>query len=352
MAPMKKYYLTIFLVCLFTQNINSLTACELNTEDLDSNFSAVHAGAFNNEIYVAIGSRNKYLTSEDGKIWEEHEFSLNRKILLRDIIWADKQFFSVGWNGIIISSDDGLSWETQRNSDNHNHQIFSMNEKITGIFYNNNNYYSISDYGILYSKNGIDWDYVLKPEEGFSMFFYDISGSTKRLIASGWNSWFSEDGQNWEKFDYPLNVGSLLWDGSRFISVHLNTLRESTNGDVWNDLYFGRFDLKLNAITSNGDSYVSVGDCGSILYGANKNNWKEVVSGTNINLVDVIWAGNKFLAFGYTQEYLYQREKKIVRDSSVTIQRQGKFAELRGIILYSNDGKNWAKALNINKKND
>lgn len=199
-------------------------------------------------------------TSRDGVTWTDTGQMPNVNLLNGAIIWAGSQFVGTGQNGLIATSNDGITWSTRS----------TPTTKQLNAIGTNGTTYLAGGYGgtVLSSTTLTSWSLQL-PEASL----------TQDLL------------------------NDILWDGSRFIAVGGNFSAEviltSGNGVTWTASDNGAAYGGLKSIAYNGSTYVAVGISGRILSSPDGANWTSRTSGVSYgNLNKVIWADTQFVAVG------------------------------------------------------
>jgi hypothetical protein len=76
----------------------------------DSGLTYVNGIAYGNGLFVA-GTGAGFLTSPDGVVWTEQNFS-DTNASLDGLAYGNGVFVAVGYNGLILTSSDGVTWAT------------------------------------------------------------------------------------------------------------------------------------------------------------------------------------------------------------------------------------------------
>jgi flagellin len=167
---------------------------------------------YNNDgKYVAIGFKrdnnsndvmyNEIMYSDDAKNWTKSDF----EAFPSGIIYGNGVFVATGGNGSSVGSDggvmqsnDGINWT----------RIFNTSIPIDP------NYFSTS-------QNGIAFD-----GSKFTMVGYDSKNGLSKTLTS-------TDGLNWQVYDNPDKVGSICYDGEKFIGIGYSSIYTSEDGISW-----------------------------------------------------------------------------------------------------------------------
>lgn len=221
---------------------------------------------------VSVGSEGALLRSNDGIHWTNVQ-TLSRSHFF-DVIWSGNQFVAVGSEGAIYTSGDGITW------------------------YKNNSFTTET-------LNSVCWN-------GSMLLVVGNRGTV--LTAKGGNIGF---GESWYKKSNTIttNLFAVTWFNNLFVAVGENGMvYTSPDGIAWTERNSGTTQ-RLKQVVGHAGMLVAVGDAGTILYSENGVDWSQQPSGTQKTLRDVIWADNRFVAVG--------------------------FHENPGVIIASTDGKIW-----------
>jgi|GEM_PF-2470275 hypothetical protein len=275
--------------------------------------STASAGIYTFEVWVVDSkgkSSNKLsgtfeVRNDAGTHWTS--IPLASTVHLNSVIWADNQFITIGNDGIILTSLDGINW-TQR--------ISGTVNTLYDITWSGSQFVVVGDNGtILTSPDGIIWTQRVS---GLTYSpLYDITWSGTQFVAVGAESFdrgnlilTSPDGITWSRIlsgltDIPLR--GITWSGTQFVAVGFDdntasgTVVTSPDGMNWiqrtiESPYYG-----LNDIIWTGSQYLVVGPLGRVFTSLDGTNWDTRLS-VNINTVinSVTWSGNYFVAVGET----------------------------------------------------
>ena len=282
-------------------------------------------------LFASVDLNGRIVTSTNGSIWTER-ISVAEGAALRTIIWGDGQFIAAGDEGEIVTSSDGISWQT-----------LSSSMDLQNILWNGSQFYAVGGFGkVLTSSDGITWIFHRTGDDGDYM--YDIADSGTRLLAAAQDYYMSSAADlSWSS---RTSIGStavdngVIWDGSQFVSVgdsggirvssdglshdYIYSTTTGTSSYLTDVIYTGTLyvvtgysgtiitspDLNtwaqptletaenLNAVAWSGSVFVAVGNNGSILSSTDGINWTARASGTTNSLYEVIWADSQFVAVG------------------------------------------------------
>lgn len=269
------------------------------------------------------GSNYVIISSEDGISWNNlslNSFDLNAGDGFHDIIYGNGKFAVVGSSGFLMRSIDGSSWSKT---------IFEGNLTYFSITYGKSKFISVGGtYGnssnkIIYSNDGQNWQSAgyegLNLEFGKKVIFCN---ETFFMMTNEKSFYSSTDGISWSSIDNNLSSSMKNKDFYNYICL--------------NDLIIVLADGSYLAYSSNGIAYtereISGGGARDITFGKNiyvlakeralfyntsltNTNWSQVYSGAKI-FYKVVFRKNLFVAVGET-----------------------------GAIVTSSDGLNWTERI-------
>ena len=185
---------------------------------------------------------------------------------LFDAAWSEQQqrYVSVGEEGVILTSPDGIIWTTQPSP---------TSRDLYGVTWSGKQFVAVGDAGtIIASPNGITWTV---DSSATSNWLYGIASSGDRFVAVGQNGTIvtSGNGETWDAVTVMDTViaGDLILVTA--ITVHLY-------GVTWAD-----------------GEFIVVGG-GVVLKSLDGTSWTVVNSNLGLYLYDIIWSGTQYVAVG------------------------------------------------------
>ncbi len=236
---------------------------------------------FNNKLYITVGSEGTIRTSADGLSW-----TLNTNILrtntkeLLDIACSDKCVVTVGDAGTILFSQDGLSWTLVKPLTTY---------PIKRIIYGKNMFIAFSDKPgeVLVSKDGMNWNNY---DSGAKNPVNDVICNGKVFVTVGNDGEIctSLNGCNWQIkiIDKKPSFSKIAWSGKIFITLG-TTFAETDNFGYTSGIY--------SAASTNGYSW----KINPLSTRKLKKDSNEIYfCGTN----EIIWNGKEFLVYQLEQK--------------------------------------------------
>lgn len=204
-------------------------------------------------VVSSSGGGDTVLLSADGLIWSAPA-TTGITIGLNDVTGFGNTLISVGCNGSIFTSPNGVSW-TQRTSGG----VCVNAIKRAGL--TSVQYITVGQNGTVYtSPEGLSW---FPQTSGVTTWFRDLAAGCSKIVAVG--------------------------DGGLIVS--------STDGVHWATA--DSVGINLNAVICSGDSFVAVGDSGAIFTSFDDAaTWVRRTSSTTKELTGVVRAGSKYVVVG------------------------------------------------------
>jgi fibronectin type 3 domain-containing protein len=243
--------------------------------------------------FVVVGDNGSLLTSHDGGVaW----LKLATSSSLNKVIWAGDQFVGVG-SGAAMTSPDGLSWST------------TYVGVMDTIAWSGSQYVGTYFYGggVVYtSPDAITWT-----EHSTSLAsIEEIVWAGTEFVAIPSNSYAgnvftSTDGVTWTDTGSGPSVnllfGSIIWDGSQLVGTGQNGLVFTSNDGITWTTHSTPTGKQLNAIGTNGTTYLAGGYGGTVLSSTTLTSWSLQLPEASLTqdlLWDILWDGSRFIAVG------------------------------------------------------
>jgi len=274
-------------------------------------------------LFVTVGDNGIILTSSDGISWTKRTSGTTKN--LYGVTYGNSTFVTVGDNGTILTSSDGTTWTNKRTSS-------GTTKNLYGVTYGNSTFVTVGDNAtILTSSDGTTWT---------------NTSTNKRTTLR----YFSKADTN---HLYGVTYGDDL-----FVTVGGNaTIFTSSDGTTWTE----RDGLRstwatpkyLKGVTYRKKLFVAVGRNGLILNSPDGITWKQRKSGTKYNLVGITYRNGLFVSVGKNGKIVtsfdgnwWVKRTYVLPDwlNGVTY-GNGTFVTVgdNGVILTSSDGISWTK---------
>lgn len=260
---------------------------------------ALNSGA-NDLIYIGgtfyAGGGDGIASSADGTNWIRR-LDLGGAIGpgIRQIAYGNGLFVAVGNTFGIYLSVDGITWTNRTSGLAPSYAI--------GILFASGNFFAVSESGIKYSANGLNWNNASGP---FFPPLTALAHSNGKFVAASATGRFynSLNGIDWtEGQSVPPGFRSVVHGTNGFVGVGDSGLfGHSTNGMNWSWQFLGR---SLTTVSFARDRYLGTGLGGRIMSSLNGTNWtSNSVSVAEFNLRRVGWVNGHFLACGELAQIL------------------------------------------------
>jgi hypothetical protein len=241
------------------------------------------------------------LINDSGSNW----LTIFQQWPLFKIIRTNQRFMAVGGSGAIaVSTEDGHYW-TALNS--------GSTASLNGLVWTGTQYIAVGATNtILSSTDGNTWTpRFLSP--GADIWFYSVAWSGNGFVAAGIDYqnnqtaiFNSPDGITWTNNHFAVpggNINAVAWANHQYIAVGKVTgkplILTSPNGLDWTDrspsILFGK-GIELNDVTWDGNKYVAVG-FGLTATSEEGLNWI-VNDEISWGATGVVWSGKKLMATG------------------------------------------------------
>jgi photosystem II stability/assembly factor-like uncharacterized protein len=217
------------------------------------------AVAFGNNRFLSAGADGTRLVSSNGTNWSPLAGPLAEPV--RSLTYGEGLFVAVSAGGSLLTSPDGVSW-TPRAAE--------TADDLNAVTYADGAFYAVGGGSVLRSEDGRTWSVAL-----FSALD-DLRGVTVRatdgrIVVVGANStvWHSDDGSTWTLGDViEADLNTVASGAGVFLAAGANgALYRSTNGQSWAAVSSGTA-AGLNAIAFTENVFVIAGDGGVLLTSA------------------------------------------------------------------------------------
>ena len=292
------------------------------------------AVASDGSSFVAVGSDNTILISNDGTTWNAVDMSRYSGYMhtLIEVVWDGTRFVSVGAYGSMLYSADGTTWTISgydvdgvdfrastpkiRGLASDGTRLVAVGYVLTEIFFGEGSSGAYLPNGtrlpegmILHSTNGNVW---AASDSGTEAKLSGVASDGRRFVAVGSDGTIvhSTDGAAWTASDSGTDafLSGVASDGRRFVAVGSDgTIVHSTDGVAWTASDSGT-DAFLSGVASDGTRFVAVGSNGTIVHSTDGAAWTASDSGTDASLHGVASDGTRFVAVGSNGTILYSSD--------------------------------------------
>ena len=270
----------------------------------------------NNQIksFVTVGNDGIILTSINGINWSKKN-KKNYKYL-RDVSYGKNLIIMVGYEGTILTFNEKENYINEVKS--------GSSSYLRGITYGNGVFVTVGRKGtIIISENGDDWKII---ESGTTNYLKKIIYKNNLFVSVGENGTIltSVNGTNWgiSESGTKEDLNGIYFRDKNLVTIGEDgTILTSQDGFSWVSRESGTTE-DLYGITYGKDTFVTVGDDGIILISQDGKTWKTRESDTNDDLQDICFGNDIFVVVGGD-----------------------------GIILTSSDGSSWRERYSTTSNN-
>ena len=259
--------------------------------------------AYGDGVFVAVGeafgSRDRIMTSTDGVTWTGQ--STGPSYPLRSLTYGKGRFVAVGLEGHVETSSNGTNWVGDYSG---------VHADLYGVTYGNERFVAVGYNAILTSLDGHTWTYHGSGGVQY-LYLFGVAYGGGKYVAVGYDyGTFSNDGApavytsptgtNWTR-DVPGGRSGLYGIGfgaDTFMAVGDDgTLLSSPTASAWTPRTGGASN-SLFGVAAGPDALVAVGDFGEVLSSPDGVEWTRRNSATTNLLNAVAWGRSNFVAVG------------------------------------------------------
>lgn len=274
------------------------------------------------KLFVAVGSNGLILTSTNGLDWESVEYTAEKQDLY-SVVYSEENnlFVAVGGHGFVVTSPNGKAW-TQRIND-HPYTFYN-------VIFAEGRFIAVGERGYEgISSDGVNWDFV-----GISPTYLSQITFSKRhnlyVGVSGYSEIYtSADGVHWilSATMMSSSVKSVTYcdELNKFIAVG-SGIFTSLNGTIWNTVEDSQYSLNSVYYCANMSLFIAVGSQGSSIL--------VKTSSDGVNWTS--WYGNDI---GLEEKDFSLKNIAFSKYSSLLI-----IVGERGFIINSKNGVDWEKS--------
>ena len=250
-------------------------------------FTALTDVIYSGNRYIGVGFNGLVLVSRDQQPWTTRSVGGEN---LKSITWSSafNKFYSVGAEGGIYSSENGLNWSTlssgisEQLNEIHFTPFLSGTNLLTAVG---------NDGNILNSTNGYSWSITNVGTENINGVTSGNVSSEYRIVAVGdaGQVYISMDGYNWSSYTpvaTNLNDVAFNYSNGLFVAVGDSGLvMTSSDGINWTTR--NSSGQNLYGVHTLGNDYIAVGDNRFILNSTNGISWSALstISGENLTSI-------------------------------------------------------------------
>ena len=267
----------------------------------------LYAVAFGSDTFVAIGD-GLILTSPDGVTWTTRSSDFASSLWA--IAFGNGLFVTVGSSGTIYTSPDGITW-TQREP--------GMTHDLISVAFGNDTFVAVGGSRVssegpvaVSSPDGITWTPTGLGSAGWATNGGVAFGNGTFVAALG-SDWDSDgqfiipaspDGKTWHNtlsgvnavlYDTAFGNGTFVIIGNHINTALYNVILTSPDGSFWTQWTSA---VPLYHLAFGKDTFVALGENGTIFTSPDGIKWTMANSGTSTSLQGVTFGKSTFVAVG------------------------------------------------------
>jgi len=349
-----RYILIIFSVFLFSLTIISCSSSSDdgasttsdNTTTTDDDTTTDNDTTTTTGLFVTVGDNGIILTSSDGISWTKRTSVTTNN--LYGVTYGNSTFVTVGDNGTILtSSDNGTTWTNKRTSSVTTNNLY-------GVTYANSTFVTVGDNAtILTSSDGTTWTNTSTNKRTLRYFskaetnnLYGVTYGDGLFVVVGGDAtiFTSSDGTTWTERDglrstwaLPQYFKGVTYRKKLFVAVGRNgRILNSPDGITWKQRKSG---TKYSLV---GITYTS--SCGKV-------EWKGLDAGLCKNGIFVSVGNTGRILTSFDGNWWVKRTYKLPEWLYAVTYGNGTFVTVgvNGVIITSFDGISWNKRASSNQ---
>ena len=245
-------------------------------------------------LFVTVGDNGIILTSSDGISWTKRTSGTTKN--LYGVTYGNSTFVTVGDNATILTSSDGTTWTNTSTNKRTTLRYFSKADTnhLYGVTYGDDLFVTVGGNATIFtSSDGTTWTERdgLRSTWATPKYLKGVTYRKKLFVAVGRNGLIlnSPDGITWKqrKSGTKYNLVGITYRNGLFVSVGKNgKIVTSFDGNWWVKRTF-KLPEWLYAITYGNGTFVTVGVNGVIITSFDGISWNKRASGNQIKSTDI-----------------------------------------------------------------
>jgi len=307
-------FVLIFFFLPYLSNADPLDVWHIRNSNAGNRLNGIAQGG---GIFITVGAQGTILTSTDGINWAPG--TSGATLPLNGVTFGKGAFIAVGDQGTILTSPDGIDWTPGTSG---------TASTLQGVTFGNSTFIAVGAQGtILTSTDGMNWTKRLSGITAFevSAFLNGVTFGNNQFVIVGGQSaplqpraivLTSPDGENWTQEPvFPAILQGVAFGKGIFVAAGFETfcsasgvcsplgnsaLFASADGKTWvRGSGFSALSLSAADVAFGNGVFVAVGGSGTtILTSSDGLNWVARNSGSNSPLLGVGFGNRSFVAVG------------------------------------------------------
>ena len=274
--------INLFLILFF------LVACNGNYSGNERDFK--NSLNFQAKSFVAVGDAGSIITSDDGLLWDS--ITSGTINFLNGVSFVDNTLVVVGNEGTILKSWNNSSWSPFYHG---NVNIFKSVTFGHGFYM-----FTQDPGGLMFTEVWDDWPEIFSVKS-YNDIAFDETSSYFLAVGEAGAICKIEDMENCSEKNSGTSrdLKGVNFSNDKYIAVGNSgtIIASSDGGNTWNTKTSGTSQDLLD-ISYKNNSYVVVGSSGVILTSSDGDTWSSKNSGTTKDLYGITYGKNKFVAVG------------------------------------------------------
>lgn len=250
---------------------------------------------FLNGNFIAVGNRDTILSSTDGVDWQTRHTD-PAGTLLWDITYGNGTYVAVGYNSEALFSKDLKTWTPLD---------FPKGSSLLNVEFGNGVFLAVASSGIIYrSSDGRVWETLPWPA-GFSL---DVSSSFESgfafhngvfVLSQGGGTITTSDGANWN-FGPNIFYRKITATDSGFVASSGDSLAISADGIHWQTTLSipNNSGALFPAVAKLNNMWLAGGASGALYGSTDGQTWNAIVGPVDYSQSEVAYANGKFIRYG------------------------------------------------------
>jgi subtilisin family serine protease len=245
--------------------------------------------AFGGGTYVTVGADGAIFSSSDGVTWTQRSPGTSKHLFR--VVYGNSRFVAVGASGTILTSTGGTSWTSADSG---------TGTALRGVGFGNNTYIAAGYNGtIVSSSDGLNWS---KLNSGTTEKLQGISFGNNTFVAVGNGGiiFRSTNGTTWTQQTSAVSTDlyDITFGNNVFTAVgKYGEVVTSPGGVTWTRGSSG-IGNSLYSVAFGNYQFTAAGARGKILVSSDGVNWDDKTSGTSAALTGICYSGSGFVATG------------------------------------------------------
>lgn len=206
---------------------------------------------------------------------------------IQDVVWTGSRYVAVGWKGLLVTSEDGKTW---------NAKSAWTQDHLTRLAWNGTRMVAISSQAIHTSEDGLNWNTRTLPAENL----YDLVWTGKEFVTVGAHGhvYYSVDALQWDSVSCGIDadLDGITWNDSMLVVTDFEQGSIATTKDhkTWN-LLPSRMERWVD-IRWTGSEFVAIGTNDRLMFSRDLAGWSTSGMSAPTRLPSLVWTGARIMS--------------------------------------------------------